>query len=78
MEKVADHLADYLVRTETVQEENREIYAYGFQVGLELLVASLTIVISAIIMRVPAECAVLLAVFFAIRGVAGGVHMNSF
>ncbi len=78
MEKVAIRLADYLVRTETVQDENKEIYAYGFQVGLELIVAVLTIIICAVVMGMPVECAVLLAVFFAVRGTAGGVHMNSF
>lgn len=78
MKRAADCLADYLVQTQRVQEEEKEIYAYGLQIVLELVIVVTTIVISAGIMGMPLECLVLLAVFFTIRSVAGGVHLDSF
>lgn len=78
MEKTADRIAEYLVRTQTVQKDKKEIYVYGFQVGLEFAVTTGTIVISAAIIGMLIECIIVLAVFFTLRGFTGGLHMNTF
>ncbi|MDR2888815.1 MAG: accessory gene regulator B family protein [Lachnospiraceae bacterium] len=78
MEKVANRLAEYLVRTQTIQMDRKEICAYGFQIGLEFAIAMSVTIASAAIMGMLVECLVILAIFFVIRGFAGGLHMGSF
>ena len=41
MKKIAKKLADYVIQKGTIEEEEREIYEYGFSIATEMLLCIL-------------------------------------
>ena len=78
MEKVADRIAGYFIRSGVAIEDNRDIYVYGlthlFSHGISLVV---TITIG-IVFSIPLEMLIFFIPFVSLRVSAGGYHAKSF
>lgn len=78
MQKLAKRLTRYILEQDIIQEEDADIYQYGFQTGIELVFCVITSIMIAMCMGKGFECLLLILIFFAIRGNMDGVHMKRF
>lgn len=78
MESLAKKLTDYLIEKNTILEEDYEIYKYGFQIGIEMLICMVTCFGVAIHMNMIGQCIIFFIIFFMLRSYVGGLHMSSF
>lgn len=78
MEKLANKLTDYIIKKNVISEESSEIYAYGFQMGLEMLFNILVGSITALYINMFMEYIIIIIIFVAVRSYTGGVHFDTF
>ena len=78
MEKAADKLTSYIIKSGVIKEDEYAIYRYGLQIGMELLLCVITCVVVAIYIGKVWECILFLVIFFVQRGYMEGVHMKHF
>lgn len=71
-------MTNYICINGVIEEQDYEIYKYGFQTGLELLTCVITCLIAAVYLNSIKECIILLGLFFLQRAYAGGIHLQSF
>lgn len=77
-EKLADVLTNYIVKNKAIEEEDYQIYKYGFWTGIEMLICIVSCYGIAIQMGMIKECTMLFLVFFSLRSFVGGIHMDSY
>jgi len=75
--KAAKNLTDGLVRSHVIPESDFEVYCFGFEVGLAMAVNLLLSFIIGLLIGMPLESLLLLAVFIPLRSCAGGFHASS-
>lgn len=78
MEKLASKLTEYLIHKEVILQEKRNIYQFGFQVGLEVILNTVISILIAVACKMEVECIVFFFVFIPLRSYAGGLHLNSY
>ncbi|MBD5454113.1 MAG: accessory gene regulator B family protein [Lachnospiraceae bacterium] len=78
MERLAEFLANYILKEEAISEKDYEIYKYGFQIGAEMFICMVVCYFLAIQMNMAGECTVFFFLFFSLRSFVGGLHMNSY
>lgn len=78
METLADFLTNYIVKKRAISKEDYEIYHYGLQTGLEMLICMAVCFFMAVQMGMMVQCMIFFLVFFSLRSFLGGLHMNSF
>lgn len=78
MQKLAERLTEYILKQGIIEEEDFDIYKYGFQTGMELLFCVITSMIVAVCMGKGFECLLLILTFFSLRGNMDGIHMKRF
>ena len=72
MKRVFAFLTDYLIKKGLVQEEDRPIYEYGFQILIEIFLWVLCCTIIAALTCSLIELCIFFIIFFPIRSYAGG------
>ena len=77
MKKVADLFSDWLVESEIIRKDERELYAYGFWQGGVLLFNFLTIAVIGIIADMLWQSVVFTIAYGLLRPVAGGFHART-
>lgn len=78
MKKIANKLASYVVHTGGISEQSFEVYQYGFQMGLEVMVCFVTSLGIAVYLHMIFEFAIFITIFILLRTYAGGLHIKSF
>ena len=78
MKRVFAFLTDYLIKKGLVQEEDRPIYEYGFQILIEIFLWVLCCTIIAALTCSLIELCIFFIIFFPIRSYAGGFHFRYF
>ena len=78
MQKLAERLTEYILKQGIIEEEDFDIYKYGFQTGMELLFCVITSIVIAVCMGKGFECLLLILTFFSLRGNMDGIHMKRF
>lgn len=78
MGKVSKVLTSYLIRRNVIPEEKRNIYLYGFQIGLEVTLNTIISVLIAFLCHMVWETIIFFAVFIVLRSYAGGLHLNTY
>ena len=78
MKRVFAFLTDYLIKKGLVQEEDRPIYEYGFQILIEIFLWVLCCTIIAALTCSLIELCIFFIIFFPIRSYAGGFHFRKF
>lgn len=78
MEHLSTLLTDYILEKEVINKEDYEIYQYGFQIGIEILIFIVVCYIMAIQLHMVGDCTVLLLILFLLRSYVGGIHMDSY
>ena len=78
MERVAEKLTNYIVSKGAISKADYELYKYGFQTGMEMLVCVATGLLVAVQMGMFGEGVLFFLLFFSLRSYVGGIHMDSF
>lgn len=78
MEKLADILTNYLLKSNIIIQEKRPIYKYGFQVGIEVCLNTVISMIIAICLDMILETILFFCIFAMLRSYAGGLHLNTY
>lgn len=78
MERLSHGLTGYLINKHTISEDDYNIYQYGFQMGLEILISTVVSFSMALCLNMVLECILFFAVFIPLRSYAGGVHMSKY
>lgn len=76
MEKLAKKLTDYIVKKKIISREDKAVYYYGFQMGLDIVFNLLVSVLIAILLHRVMEAILFFLVFIPIRSFAGGFHFE--
>lgn len=77
MKKVADLFSEWLVESEIVRKDDRELYAYGFWQGGVLLFNFLTVAVIGIMADMIWQSVVFTIAYGLLRPVAGGFHART-
>ena len=75
--KLSEYITQQLEKGKIIQSDNRELYKYGFQQGLILLLNSATSIVIGVIFGKVLESILLLAAYIPLRSYAGGHHSDS-
>lgn len=75
--KLSEYITQQLEKGEIIQSNNRELYKYGFQQGLILLLNFATSIVIGVIFGKVLESILLLAAYIPLRSYAGGHHSDS-
>ena len=78
MEKVAKVLADYVIRKGMVDEENRNIYEYGFTVTIEVGLFVLFCLLMTLYLHMYMQGILFFIIFAPLRSYAGGLHLEKY
>lgn len=78
MEKLAGVLTNYVLKKDAISKKQYEIYKYGFQTGLEVLICMVVSFIIAMQLHMVLEYMFFSAVFILLRSYAGGLHLDGF
>ncbi len=75
--KLSEYITQRLENSEIIQSDRRELYKYGFQQGLILLLNFATSIIIGVIFGKVLESILILASYIPLRSYAGGHHSDS-
>lgn len=75
--KLSEYITQQLEKGKIIQSDNREIYQYGFQQGLILLLNFATSIVIGVVFGKVLESILLLAAYIPLRSYAGGHHSDS-
>lgn len=75
--RIAEHITQKLVASEFIEENDRDLYIYGFFLLISRLFFFLITIIAGFLMRIPTESIVFYIVFMFLRTYAGGVHAKT-
>ena len=75
--KLSEYITQQLEKGKIIQSDNRELYKYGFQQGLILLLNFITSIVIGVIFGKVFESILLLAAYIPLRSYAGGHHSDS-
>ena len=78
MEKWAEKLTVYTIKQGSITENDYEVYKYGFQIALEMIVYMVVSVLIAIYMNMLTEGLTFFGVFILLRSYAGGLHLKHY
>ena len=78
MHHLAERLVDYVINKGMVEEKERELYKYGFLIGMEILLFFLFCSILTIYMKMFIEGIMFFVVFSPLRAYAGGLHLKKY
>lgn len=78
MKRWSKKLVRYIIEAGVASEELAEIYQYGFQMGLEMLVCFSVCFILALCLHMIPQFIVVSIIFILLRSYAGGIHLSSF
>ena len=78
MEFAAKKIAAYIENNKGCSSEERVIYEYGIQTGLEMVICAFVATVIAVILEMFLQGVVFLVIFILLRSNAGGVHLKKF
>lgn len=78
MEKTAKALADYVIRKGVVDEEDRNIYEFGFAVTMEVGLFALFCMFVSLYLHMFMQGVLFFIVFAPLRSYAGGLHLEKY
>lgn len=74
---VAERITDILISKEIIISENRDLYTYGLQQGMLMIVNIATILVIGIVLNMVWESIIFLITFILLRSNAGGYHAKT-
>ena len=78
MEKVAKALTDYIIGKGMIEDDDREIYEYGFQIATEVGLFILFCVVTTLHLHMYMEAIMFFVIFAPLRSYAGGLHLEKY
>lgn len=77
MDKWINNIVGKMVADGTIEAEDTEIYAFGLKQGIIMIINYVLTILIGLIMRMPIETLIFMAVYIPIRSYAGGVHAKT-
>ncbi len=77
LDKLAIILSNYYIKKNKIDEEEKEIYVYSFEILLSTILNFLALMIFAILTKTYFEAIIFTIIFISLRGCAGGYHANT-
>jgi accessory gene regulator B len=74
---MAERISDILISNEIITAENRDIYIYGLQQGMLMVINIATILVIGIAFNMVLESTIFLLTFIPLRSNAGGYHAKN-
>lgn len=74
---LAKKITNYYIKKKSIQEEEREVYEYCFDIMLSTLLNLIAIIIISVATGLYIEGTVFCIVFMTLRGIGGGYHANT-
>lgn len=78
MGSIAKFLANYVIQKGTVEEDEREMYEYGFQIAMESVLCIITCFIISLVLHTIPEGILFFVIFVPLRSYAGGLHLDNY
>lgn len=78
MEYIAQRVVERLLKYKLIEEENRELYCYSFQVVIERLIGFSALFFLSVLFKRTIETIVFVVFFSAIRRRSGGFHARTY
>lgn len=78
MNQISKKLTNYILVKGVIEEDDFEIYQYGFQRFLELSINIICSIIIAFLLDMKLECIVFFLFFIPLRSYSGGFHMEHY
>lgn len=78
MEKMAKWLTYYIAQKTCLDKEEKEVYCYGFQVGLEVILNTVISIFLSIYIGMLWQCILFFMFFIPLRSYAGGIHARRY
>ena len=78
MERIAKKITKYLCNQKMIDEVDYELYKYGFQSGLELILCFAGSFLIAGLMGAHVNVLIFWMIFFAVRSYIGGIHLKKY
>ncbi len=78
MEHLSTKLTNYILMKGVIEENDFEIYQYGFQRFLELAINIMCSIIIAFLLNMKLECIAFFLFFIPLRSYSGGFHMENY
>ena len=78
MKKLHEMLTDYVIRKGMVEESDREMYEYAFQITVEVGLFAVVCFVIALYVNMLVEGLLFFIIFVPLRSYAGGLHMETF
>lgn len=78
MEKMAKWLTYYIAQKTCLEKEEKEIYYYGFQVGLEVILNTIISIALSVYLGMFWQCILFFVFFIPLRSYAGGIHARRY
>ncbi|MEM1485834.1 accessory gene regulator B family protein [Oscillospiraceae bacterium PP1C4] len=75
--RVAESITNSLITNGNIKSEDKEIYSYGFEMGIAMLGNLLTSILIGLFLGKLVECIVFLLAYMPLRSYAGGYHASS-
>lgn len=75
--KIAEKLANNLEENQIIKHDDRELYVYGFNQGLNILLNLITTLVVGLLFRNILELAIFIAAYIPLRSFAGGYHAKT-
>lgn len=78
MEKVSKTLTDYIIGKGMIEDDDREIYEYGFQIATEVGLFILFCLVTTLHLHMYMEAIMFFIIFVPLRSYAGGLHLEKY
>ena len=76
MERIAGSLTNLMIENGAVREEDRELYQFGFQMGMEMTLCLIVTLVCALYLHLLPEYLLFSAVFIPIRSYLSLIHIS--
>ena len=77
MKLITDHIVGKMIEAEIIAEQDRELYAFGLEQGMWLVLNLLTMVVIGLLMDMLLACLYFLLAYVPLRIYAGGYHART-
>ncbi len=78
MDRLADKLTCYIISQNIISKDDYDVYKYGMQTGLEMILCMAICSIVTIYMKSFFEFLMVISIFFSMRAFVGGIHLKHF
>lgn len=77
LERLSGHIVDWQIRKQILDDEEREVYQYAYELLLNQVINIVIAIVIAVIFRTPIQVIAFLISYIPLRSYSGGYHANT-